>query len=245
MARLKLSVGTHTRGERPMMPAEAALALKEFTEETHETVEGVARRLGVHPDTCRLFLSILDLPSDWREIWHFGKADGTGRLPFSMAGRLASGFRNGTLSKDDLDLLKGAVLDPDNPARREDITNILSCRYKNPDKPLEECIREIMNLTPRRIQSYVIITDIDLGTASLPRDDADGTEGSIMSTLAQHLPGGSVEDLRICDGRHLQICLTKEGYDGFYRLAGRLGLAPKDLANHLCSRGTEEAVAGG
>lgn len=210
-----------------MTPTEVAVAMREFAAETGETVDGIARRLRVHPDTCRMFFAILDLPPDWRGIWHFGQADSSGRLPFSMAGMMSARFVDGTLSKNDLDLLKGAALDPDRPARRDDIANILSCRFKNPDKPISKCIKEIMGLTPRRISSYVIITDID-PTLVAAKD-------SVAGALSARLPKGSVKDLRIRDGKHVQILLTRAGYDGFYGLADQMDVKPKDLVKTLCS----------
>ncbi len=161
MTRFRLSVGTHTYGNRPMTSVEVALAMRELMDETSETLEGMARRLQVHVDTCRMFLSILDLPKDWWGILYFGQTGSSGSLPFSIAHKLGPKFKSGKLTRDDLDMLKGATLDPKKPARRDDITNILSYQSKNPDKTMEECIRAIMNLTPDKISSYVVITDID------------------------------------------------------------------------------------
>ena len=227
MARLKLSVGAGARRPRPMTPIEVATAMREFAAETGETTEGIAKRLRVHPVTCRRFLAILDLPPDWRGIWRFGRADSSGRLPFSMGAMMGPRFADGTLSKDDLDLLKRAALDPGKPARSDDIANILSCRLKNPDKPISECIREIMMLTPRRVSSYVIITDIDPSLAA--------AKDAVAEALSARLPEGSVKDLRIRDGMHVWILLTRAGYDGFYRLAEKTGVMPKDLVKTLCS----------
>lgn len=77
LGRPKISIGARTR-RRPMTPAEA---IKEFADETGEPIDRIARRLGVRTDTCRTFLSILDLAEDW----HFGQADSSGCPPFSMA----------------------------------------------------------------------------------------------------------------------------------------------------------------
>jgi len=240
MARLKLSIGTGTRGDRPMTPAEVALAIRNVSDETGDSIDKVARRLQVHPDTCRMFLSILDLPKDWRGMWHFGRADSSGRLPFSIAGKLGSRFKNSRLTKDDLDLLKGAALDPARPARRDDITNILSYHLKNPEKTLGQCIRDIMKMTPQKISSHVIITDIDPDMLAAITPEGGDPRDAAIGILAGHFPEGAIRDLRVKDGMHLQILLSEDGYDEFYALARRANQPAKNLINHLCALGVRE-----
>ena len=233
MARLKLSIGTRTHNNRPMTPVEVALAIREFADETGSTMDNIAKRLGVHTDTCRMFLAILDLPKDWWGIWHFGSADSSGLLPFSMASKLSSRFKNNKLTKDDLDLLKGAALNPKKPARRDDITNILSYHSKNPNATMKSSIKDIMNLIPEKISSYVIITDIDL---KFLKPDAESARKYILKTLEKYFVNKSVEDLRIKGESHLLILFNKEGYDRFYELARKENIPAKNLLNHLCSK---------
>lgn len=234
LARLKLSIGTRMR-QRPMTPAEVAVAIEEFAAETGEPIEKVARRLGVRADTCRMFLAILDLPKDWWGLWHFGQADSSGRLPFSMAGKLGNRFKNGKLAKDDLDMLKGAALDSKRPMRRDDLTNILAYKAKNPEKTLERCITDVMNLTPERITSYVVITDIDPGfLAKIGKNDSS-IKDAITAMLERNFSDGVVADLRIKDDIYLHILLDKKGHDEFYALAKRRNVPASCLINHLCS----------
>ena len=232
MARLKLSVGTRTYNNRPMTPVEVALAIKEFADETGSTMNNIAKRLGVNTSTCRMFLAILDLPKDWWGVWHFGSADSSGLLPFSMASKLSSRFKNNELTKDDLDLLKGAAMDPKKPARRDDITNILSYHSKNPNTTLKSAIKDIMNLTPEKVSSHVIITDI---ASKFLKPDAESARKSILKTLEKYFVNKSIEDLRIKGKAHLLILFNEEGYDRFYELARKENIPAKNLVNHLCS----------
>ncbi len=233
MARLRLSIGTRTYDDRPMTPAEVALGIQEFADETGETLESIAKRLQVHTDTCRMFLSILDLPKDWWGIWHFGQTKSSGHLPFSMAHKLGPKFKSGKLTKGDLDLLKGAALDPKKPARRDDITNILSYYSKNPQKTLSECITDIMNLTPEKISSYVIITDID--QKFLKSIAVESARATILKMLGKYFDD-SIEDLRITNDSHLLILFNERGHDLFYKLAKKENISTKNLVNYLCMR---------
>ena len=232
LARLKLSVGTLTHDNRPMTPVEVAFAIREFVDETGEGLPNIAKRLGVTVDTCKMFLAILDLPKDWHGIWHFGRSDSSRSLPFSMAGKIAPKFKNGNLTKNDLDMLKGAALDPEKPARRDDITNILAYHSKNPEKTLQDCIKTIMNLTPEKISSYVVITDIN---PKFLKPDDQHTRNSVLDMLKKYFPNGSVEDLRIKDGSHLMILFDEQGYDKFYEMARRRNIPAKNLINYLRS----------
>lgn len=239
MARLLLSTGSRARGmERPMRPVEVALAIRDLCEETGEPPGGAARRLNIHEDTCRMFLSILDMPEDWWGVWGFGGGgtDGAGGiLPVSLARSIGSRFKAGTLTLDDMNLLKGAILDPEQPARRDDVTAMLSCHRINPGKPMEECITEIMNLRPVRITSYVVTAGVDAGTVR-----GSDAAASARGVLEAHLPPGSLEDVRIPrggtrDGRiMLLLLLSKDGYDALVGAAKRGGVPVGDLIGGWC-----------
>ena len=234
MAELTFSVGSGTRGDRVMTPAEAALAIRDLMRETGETVSGMARRLHVHEDTCRAILSILDLPREWRGMWRYGRADGSGRLPFSMAAKLGPAYRTGRITKEELDMLKEAALDRDRPARCEDISGILSYHHRNPGKAMSECIAAIMSLAPDRAPQYVIITDIS-GALLARMSGSGGTPGDAIRGVLSEVLGGEVQAVRVKDGKFAHIMLDKAAREGFYALAARKGLPAKDLVNRLCS----------
>jgi len=237
MAELKMSIGTKSHGDRPLTPVEVARAIQDLQKETKEPLEKIADRLGVHKDTCNMFLSILDLPNDWHDIWRFGQADESGRLPFSMASRLAPKFKKNLLSKNDLDLLKGAALDPKMPARRDDVSNILTCISKNPEKTLEKCFEEIMNLIPERIPAFVFITDIkpEFVAELKSRSEKIGkpVKEIILEIFSHYFPTNSVEDLRIKNEQYIQILFNEEGHNALYKLAEDEGTVLKNLINHI------------
>jgi hypothetical protein len=237
MAELKMSIGTKTHGDRPLTPVEVAIGIQELQKETGETLENIARRLAVDKSTCNMFLAILDLPKDWHDIWRFGKADESGRLPFSMASKIAPKFKKNLLSKNDLDLLKGAAMDPKIPARRDDIHNIITCISKNPGKTVAKCIEEIMNLVPERIPGFVFITDInpefviDLKTRS--NETQKSVKEIIKEIFSRYFPVNSVEDLRIKEERYIQILFNEEGHNYLYNLAEKEKLPLKNVINYI------------
>lgn len=235
-----MSIGTRYHGERPMTPAEVAIAIRELQEATKEPLEKTARRLNVHKDTCSMFLAILDLPEDWHNIWKFGQADESGRLPFSMASKLAPKFKKNQISKNDLDLLKGAALDPKTPARRDDISNILSCLSKNPGRTLEECMKEIMNLIPERIPGYVFITDINPEFVSKLKSRSvkigKPVKDVVLDIFSHYFSDNTIEDLRIKNDQYIQILFNEEGHKTLYKLAVKYKVVLKNLINHILTR---------
>lgn len=240
MAELKMSIGTKTHGERPLTPVEVAFGIRDLQEETGEKLEKIAERLKVHQDTCKMFLAILDLPEDWYDIWRFGKADESGRLPFSMASKIAPKLKNKTLSKSDLDILKGAALDTKSPARRDDISNILSCIMKNPESNVEKCCTEIMNLKPEKIPGFVFITDInpefviELNERSLKIGKS--VKEILLDIFSSYFPTRSMEDLRIKNDQYIQIVFNKEGHDTLYKLSEIEKTPLKKLINHILAK---------
>ena len=229
-----MSIGVRTHGERPMTPYKVALSIQELINETGDDLKKIGNRLKVTPDTCKMFLAILDMPPDWWDILRFGTADGSGRLPFSMASKVAPKFKKGEIIEDDLDLLKGAAVHPTTPALRDDINNIISCYSTNPDKSIQDCIKEIMNLVPDKISSFIIITDIDPKfVEKIKKTDDTNVNQLLIKILSKYFPEKSIENIRIKNEIFIQLFLNEVGHKSFYALAEKKGLLPKEVINDL------------
>lgn len=241
LAKLRYSIGTHEKGVRPLTPIQVAYALNDLKKDSGDSLVNIAKkRLHVDPSTCGLFLPLLDLPLELVGMFHYGKVDGSGRMPFSLGRWIAPRLKNNKLTKDHVDLLKGAMLDPDKTATRDDIIAVITCMTKNPDKSGKQCIQEIMNMTPEIIHGYLVITDIDKDIVLEIRNQSkklDVPESEVLlSKLSKHFSENSINAVRIKDDKFIQISLNKTGHEEFYNMAKNEDVSANDLVNHILNK---------
>ena len=241
LAKLRYSIGTHTHGKRPMTPIEVAVAIKDLEEASGDSLKNIAnKRLHVTVDTCNLFLPFLDLPPELVGMFHFGSADGSGRMPFSLVRWIAPNLKNNKLTTDQVDLLKGAMLDPDKSATRDDIIAIIRCMTENPEKSGKQCIREIMNMTPVIVRGYLIITDIDPEIVLETRKEGEKygkrEHDVLLLKISKYFSKNSVKGVRIKNDKFVQISLDENGHKEFYNMAKKENVSANDLVNHILSK---------
>ena len=241
MAKLSYSIGTHTHGERPLTPIQVAYAIKDLKEASGDSLGYIAKkRLHVTPDTCNLFLSFLDLPRELVGMFHFGPADGSGRMPFSLAKWIAPSLKDNKLTKNHVDLLKGAMLDPEKPATRDDIIAMINCMTKNPEKSGKQCIQEIMNMTPEIVRGYLVITDIDPEIVLEIRKESKKSgmqeHEVLLSKLSKHFSENSIDGVRIKNDKFIQISFDENGHGEFYDMANKEDISANELINHILSK---------
>ena len=248
IARLMMSVGTRN-SERPMIPYDAAKTImnlindikKSYSAENNtqlsnsKAVEDVSKRLGIAASTCQEFLQVLKMPPSWRGVLAFHGSRSDGRLPFTIARKLAPRYENGKLSEDDLALLMSVAVNQN--ATRDDIEDIVIYKDKNASLPLAECVKHIMNLTPIITKGFVTITDVDPELLEKAKAVLKiGEDLAVKSTLTKHLGKKSIKDVRIKHKCYVQIVFNdKEGSDTFYDMAEKQAVSPNDLMNRLLS----------
>lgn len=243
LAKLKGSIGVRTHGERPMTPIEVAHAIEDLKKATGDSLKDIAKnRLHVNPSTCRMFLSLLDIP-ELSGMFHYGPADNSGRIPLTLAYRIAPKFKNNKLTKHQIDLLKDAMLNSNEPARRDDIIAVLACMKNHPEKSIEECIREIMNVTPKIIHGYVVITDISSSFVSTIRKKCINSsmleQEILLSKLSKHFSKNSVNEAKIKNDKFVQISFDKSGYNEFYSMAKKEDVSANNLVDYILSKEIE------
>lgn len=244
LAKLNESIGVGTHGERPMTPIEVAYAIEDLKKATGDSIKDIARnRLHVDPSTCRLFLSLLDLPPEWHGMFHYGSADNSGRMPLSLACRIAPKFKNNKLTRHQVDLLKGAMLDSNESAKRDDIIAVITCIANHQEKSTEQCIQDIMNLTPKIIRGYVVITDIGSDFVSKIRKECTNSgmpeHEILLSKLSKYFSKSSINGVKIKNDKFVQILLDKKGYDEFYNITNKEGVSANNLVDHILSKEDE------
>lgn len=246
LAQLIMSVGTGS-SNRPMNPYDAARAIKELIEDiknvhkaktdkylsNSKAVEDAARRLGITTSTCQEFLHVLKMPPSWRGVLAFRGNRRDGRLPFTIARKLAPRYKSGKLSEDDLNLLMSVAVNQN--ATRDDIEDIVIYKDKNKSLQLTECVKHIMNLTPIIIKGFVTITDVNPALLRKVKSVQDITGAKAVQTLLiKQLGGNAIKDVQIKHKSYAQIVFSdKSGSDEFYNLAKKHTTSPNNLINSL------------
>ena len=173
-------------------------------------------------------------------MFHFGPADGSGRMPFSLAKWIAPSLKDNKLTKNHVDLLKGAMLDPEKPATRDDIIAMINCMTKNPEKSGKQCIQEIMNMTPEIVRGYLVITDIDPEIVLEIRKESKKSgmqeHEVLLSKLSKHFSENSIDGVRIKNDKFIQISFDENGHGEFYDMANKEDISANELINHILSK---------
>lgn len=255
LARLMMSVGTRN-SDRPMIPYDAAKTIKSLIgdiKNSHnvknntqlsngKAVESASKRLGIAVPTCQEFLQVLKMPANWRGVLAFHGNRTDGRLPFTIARKLAPRYEKGKLSKDDLDLLMSVAVNQN--ATRDDIEDIVIYKDKNESLSLEECVKHIMNLTPVIIRGFVTIADVNPDLLKKTKTKLGVSESNAVKVLLiKHLGKEAIKDVQIKHEFYVQIVFNdKRGSDEFYNMAESYEVSPNDLVNHILSTDIGEDV---
>lgn len=248
LARLIESVGTR-RSDRPMIPYDAAKAINALIEDiknmhkaknneplsSSKAVEDAAERLGVTASTCYEFLQVLKMPSSWRGVLAFHGNRSGGRLPFTIARKLAPRYETGKLSEDDLSLLMSVAVNQN--ATRDDIEDIVIYKDKNEALPLTECVKHIMNLTPVITTGFVTIADVNPILVEKAKEKLKTSEKKAVQVLLRKKLGEEViKDVQIKHKSYVQIVFSdKKSSDKFYDMAEHCTVSPNDLVNSILS----------
>ncbi|MBA7499600.1 hypothetical protein ES704_02345 [subsurface metagenome] len=141
---LILSVGTHKQ-ERPLSPIEVAMLL-ETAIESGTTIEQISDEILLDSTMINRFLRLLNLAL---EIQHVVGWRGKSRVSFSTASEIAR-----LETPEEQELLGKATLE--NRLSKREVIQIIEVRNKF-NKPIGECVEEILKMRPRVIRRYLFI----------------------------------------------------------------------------------------
>ena len=175
--------GNSIKGERPLIPIEVANRIKRMIDENEESLSETAHRLGLgrgksedpydSKDTTqiRCFLNLLKLSPRSSMTLGFGRSD-PDKIPFSTGSEIAK-----LDSHDEQDKVIQSALEHD--LRKEDAQKIVRYRNEHQESTIEECIEQVLQVTPVQSISNVVCCTLD-------RQFADKIE-PIVNRLAERL----------------------------------------------------------
>ena len=234
LALLKRSVGRDHAEPRPLYPIEVAKYMEEMKSELGDpSGEKTATRLGISPSLVSDFTDMVRLPPGLHYVFGWGAYKG-GSIPWSMFRRAGHFLRNETITQDDLEVLISGVLQEQIPTSA--VEEIMYLKKKNPDKTIEECCQEILNLIPAKIKYVVFISNLEPDIEDAIQKAASGKtmhpDDLAESVLSGHLGESNMEGVLIKNG-HIKIALTEQGRKNLDDVAKKEKVMLTDVVNHL------------
>ncbi len=217
--------------DRPLSPLEVSNEIYTLRSELDDDAE-LVKRLPISRDIIQQFLALQNLPEEIQDIivWGESKND-TGSIGFSVASRLAQ-FEN----KEDINKLASAIIDIPRPVIKEEIKAILSLKKQNKNKPIEECISEVLKvMRPLIIRHFLFISGLQSGIINklkLSVKSNQNIHGLAIEILQTVFPTDSVKSAKVFDDC-IRLSISKNGRDFIDKYSESHNLLRKDIINHM------------
>jgi len=235
LARLNRSIGVNQTTFRPLYPIQVAKYIKEMKDDLNESSnKKIANRLGVKHQLIADFLTLLDAPRKYDDIWGFGRAKG-GRLPWTMCRRMSQAYNGKKISEEEFGMLVNGALNNEIPPKMVD--DIIMLKKRHPEKPFEDCCKEILNLVPEKITSIIFIADLDSIVIEKIRGQAQkeskSEEEIAESVLSKYVGSENLEGVLIKNDKHIKIALNEKGRKKLDEIAKQENKQLVEIITHL------------
>ena len=232
LAKLLASVNV-SYSDRPLTPIEVAKEIKKLQTELSDNKNELNKRLPLSPDLVADFLRLLKLPEQIQDIIAWGHPNkDSGEISFASARYIAK-----LNDKEDILKIVGTIHSLPRPVTSKEIQNIISIKQTNQDKPIDECIKEILDVSrPKILQYYIFISGIKPIIVNMLRGMASNQNTNLndcaKTILMKTLPIKSIQSINIHND-YLRVTLTKEGIDYIHGHANAFQLSRKDVFNNI------------
>lgn len=238
LARLLASINV-SHADRPLGPIEAAEAIRDMLSDLGGDMQELRNRLPLSNDMIMAFQRVLRLPQQIHNMVAWGKSKNdmskNGEISFSVAHFLA-------LLEDDEEILKlvSTTLDMSRPVTKDEIKSIVRLRRRSPDKTIDDCMREVINVTrPIIIHDFLFISGIDPSLVAALREYSKKggkvPDQGALELLSSEFPDDSIKDVRVKDD-HVRVMLSEEGHEFISVYADSNNLSRKSVIDHIISK---------
>lgn len=216
---------------RPLSPVEVANEINTMCDDLNGNLKEVIKRLPVSNDIVKEFLCLRKLPMEIQDMVTWGESSKAyGSIGFSAAAKM-SRLKN----HEDVLKLAGTILDMSRPVTKEEIKEVLSLKKRIPNKPIDECITEVLDVTRQTtIHHFLFISGIkpDVVTALSKNKYGDSLQGIVLSILKDKFPSETLKNAKVSSNR-VRLVLEKEGWEFIEVYAERYGLLRQDVVTHM------------
>ena len=228
----KLLASLNVQGSnRPLSPVEVANEIKALQEDLGGDFKETIKRLPVSAEIAKQFMQIMALPSKIQDVIVWGESSKKdGSIGFSVAAKMAKLSNHNDILK-----LAGTILDMPRPVTKEELKGLLSLKKRNPDKSIDECISEVLNVTREfTVQHFLFISKINSSIASalIPSESGRDAHGEALAILKGSFPQGTLKDVKVSNER-VRLALDEAGWKFIAEYSGRHNLPRQDVVDHM------------
>lgn len=238
LARLLSSIQV-SHSDRPLGPIETAEAIQEVLEELGNDTQELQSRLSLSSSMISAFARVLTLPENIKGIVSWGGSNHDmsrdGEISFSAAQQLAR-----LKSTNDILRLVGTTLKMSRPVTKEEIKAIVALRRENPQKDIDDCIREVLDVTRTYVvQHFVFISGIDprlvVRLKAMAHKDGRELDELALGVLSGNFPRDSIKGIKVRDD-HVRVSMSEEGHKFIKSYAESHDLSKRSVLDHILSR---------
>lgn len=221
--------------DRPLSPIDVAKEIRTMLEDLGGDHNELVRRLPIEQDVTNQFLRLLNLPLQMREMVVWGESrHETGAIGFSVASKIAS-----LNNHDDMLKVAGTITEMSRPVTKEEIKGILSLKKSDPNKPIDECMSEVLNVTrPVTITHYVFLGGLDMSISRsldlCARKSGKSAHDLAADMLSTVFPTNSLKGVRVFSDC-MRLSLTRQGQDFIYEYAKSHDVSIRNVLDHMLS----------
>ncbi len=217
--------------DRPLSPVEVANEINVMRDDLGGDIKEAIKRLPISADVVKEFLQLIKLPPEIQDVVTWGESSKLdGSIGFSVAAKISRLKNN-----DDILKLAGTILDMSRPVTKEEVKGVLSLKRRIPNKPIDDCIEEVLNVTRRTtIHYFLFISRIEPSIAAAVAKSGPGgdNQDKVSSMLKDSFPPEALKNVKVVNDR-IRLVLEKEGWEFIASYAERHHLLRQDVVTHM------------
>ena len=236
LARLLTSINV-AYSDRPLRPIEVCDEIWNMLYDLDGDKDELVKRLPLKTDMINAFLRLRRLPAQIQDlvVWGDSKKE-SGEISFSVAHQLVK-----LKEEDDILKLASAIHHQDKrPITKEELKSIISAKKHNQDKSIDECIKQVTNITrPIIIEHFLFISGISPEIVNKLKNNSKtgrSIEKLALDIISKKFPSDSLHNIKIFDD-YIQLAMTKEGRAYIQEYSKLNNLLRKDVITHILNSG--------
>ncbi len=218
--------------DRPLRPVEVAKELQNLLHDMNNDKNEVIKRLRLSIDMLNQFLRLLELPDEIQDMIMWGVSKTNESIGFSVATRLTY-LKN----KDDILKTVNAIMIMPHPITKTEIKGIIQWKKRNPNKSIEECISNELDIKRTDIiEHFIFISGIDPELVKIIQklsiDKKQNLHDFTKFLLSKKFPPTSLKNSHMFDD-YIRLSLTKIGHASINEYSSYHNILRKNVINHM------------
>lgn len=215
---------------RPLSPIEVTREIQSMLTELDGDQNELARRLSISPEFIREFRRLLNLSEKLQDAVTWGESDSSaGLLGFSVAAKISR------LKKEDQETLVSTMLNMSCSVTKEELKDLLSLQRQNPEKPMQDCLSEVLNVTRTvTVRHFMFVSSLNQSLADeLDNSGSQHSQNDIaFNALNQIFPPGVLKDARALNG-YIRLLMNDGGSEFITKYSQQHGILRQNAINHM------------